>query len=466
MKPSRGLRWLLAAGALGCAALGAESADVTRLITLEPGHFHAALFQREMLPGVSHRVHVYAPYGPDLLAHLTRVSAFNLRPENPTTWELEVHATPDFFARLLAERPGNVVVLSGSNGGKIARMEALVGAGLHVLADKPWVIEPDELPALERTLALARDRRVVAYDAMTQRYEITCLLQKALVNDTAVFGSILPGSAREPAVTMESVHFLKKEVAGAPLLRPAWFFDPRQQGEPLADVGTHLVDLVQWTLAPEQLLDHRREVRVHAATRRAIRLSREQFRSVTGVAEFPAFLRASVRDGALEYVAENTVGYTLRNVHVALEARWAFEAPAGGRDTERAVFRGSRARVEVRQDRAENFVPEVYVIPNRASDLAAVETAVRRRLAALAGTYSGIGLVAEGAAFRLQIPASHRVGHEAHFALLVRQFLAYQRQPDSLPPWELTFLLAKYHVTTEAVRLARQPIARSTAMSK
>jgi len=37
--------------------------DEFRLITLEPGHFHAALIQKEMYSGVSKRVAVYAPLG-------------------------------------------------------------------------------------------------------------------------------------------------------------------------------------------------------------------------------------------------------------------------------------------------------------------------------------------------------------------------------------------------------------------
>jgi hypothetical protein len=48
-----------------------------RLVTLEPGHFHAALVQKEMYPGVDPTVHVYAALGPDLLAHLGRIAGFN-----------------------------------------------------------------------------------------------------------------------------------------------------------------------------------------------------------------------------------------------------------------------------------------------------------------------------------------------------------------------------------------------------
>ena len=65
-----------------------------------------------------------------------------------------------------------------------------------------------------------------------------------------MFGEIVNGTEAEPGVYMESVHHLMKVVSGAPNIRPAWFFDAAEQGEGLNDIGTHLVDLVQWTLFP------------------------------------------------------------------------------------------------------------------------------------------------------------------------------------------------------------------------
>ena len=60
--------------------------DEYRLITLDPGHFHAALIQKEDYPGVSNRVAVYAPLGPDVTEHMNRVARFNSRAANPTAW--------------------------------------------------------------------------------------------------------------------------------------------------------------------------------------------------------------------------------------------------------------------------------------------------------------------------------------------------------------------------------------------
>jgi predicted dehydrogenase len=56
-------------------------------------------------------------------------------------------------------------------------------------------------------------------------------------------------------------------VAGNPNIRPAWFFDVAQQGEGVADVGTHLVDLIQWMLFPEQAIDYEKDVDVRLGRR-------------------------------------------------------------------------------------------------------------------------------------------------------------------------------------------------------
>ena len=53
---------------------------------------------------------------------------------------------------MLREKPGNVVVLSGRNAGKIERVGAAVEAGLNVLVDKPWILASADLPKLASAL--------------------------------------------------------------------------------------------------------------------------------------------------------------------------------------------------------------------------------------------------------------------------------------------------------------------------
>jgi predicted dehydrogenase len=439
--------WLSPAAAIDD---GSEGRAAVRLMTLDPGHFHAALLQREMYPGVAPRVHVYAPLGFDLTEHLNRIVRFNLRPDSPTRWELEVHAGPNPLERMLHERPGNVVVISGRNRGKIDRIRASVEAGLSVLADKPWIISAEDLPALESALDTADRMNVVAYDMMTSRYEITSILQRELLRDEDVFGTIVTGSVSDPAVFMESVHHLVKTVAGTPLLRPAWFFDVAQQGEGIPDVGTHLVDRVHWMLLPGEPIDYRRDIAVLAAQRWPTVLTRVEFERVTGEKDFPPFLAEQVRDGRLEYQCNGSVTYALRGVHIRLETVWHYEAPPGTEDRDLAVVRGTRASVEVRQGREEDYRPELYVVPNLPQAMEPVRAALERKVAALQGAYPGVRVDDLGARLRVRIPDHHRTGHETHFAEVARRFLEYVRDPKTLPAWEKPNMVAKYYVTTMA----------------
>src|SRR5260370_10993063 len=109
----------------------------TRLIIVDPGHFHAALVQKEMYANLSAEAHVYAPLGPDLIDYLGRIARFNPRPYQPTHWRLAVHAAPDFQARLAPESPRSVAVIACRNRPKLVPIAATVEARLHVLSDTP-----------------------------------------------------------------------------------------------------------------------------------------------------------------------------------------------------------------------------------------------------------------------------------------------------------------------------------------
>jgi len=426
-----------------------------RFITLNPGHFHAALVQKEMYADVDSTVHVYAPLGADLIAHLQRIAGFNAHSQNPTNWRLELHAGPDYVERFAKERPGNVVVLAGRNAKKIDYLEAAVGAGLNVLADKPWIVVPEHLPRLQKVLDEADRQGLIAYDIMTERYEITSILQRELVQDRDVFGEPKPATAYEPCVYMESVHFLKKLVAGVPLKRPAWFFDVHQQGEALSDVGTHLVDLVMWMLFPNQPLASV-DWKLTAARRWPTWLDRVQFQAVTGDADFPPFLQSQLQDDKLPYFCNTQVGYQLRGLHVQLDVLWDYEAEAGTGDTHLAVFQGSRSRIEIRQGKEENFVPELFVVPRQPDAKAKIGEALSRKLQTLQSKWPGIA-VADGVShFQVTIPDRYRIGHEAHFAEVTHQFLKYVAKKETMPPWEKPNMLAKYGVTTGGVALARR----------
>src|SRR5688500_4117840 len=74
-----------------------EQQQMVHLITLAPGHFHAALVQKSTTPGIDSIVNVYAPDGPELEAHMGLINSYNARPDNPTHWKEEVYKGPDFL---------------------------------------------------------------------------------------------------------------------------------------------------------------------------------------------------------------------------------------------------------------------------------------------------------------------------------------------------------------------------------
>src|SRR5690606_36314333 len=128
-----------------------------KLMTLDPGHFHAALVQKTMYDMVNPEVHVYAPEGAELNGHMRLVESYNNRAENPTSWETTIYTGADYLQKMISERPGNVVVLAGNNAKKSDYILESVKAGLHVLADKPMVISPEEFPQLEKAFEVAAE---------------------------------------------------------------------------------------------------------------------------------------------------------------------------------------------------------------------------------------------------------------------------------------------------------------------
>jgi len=441
--------WLVGCGPSTVAPQAQKESSAYTLITVDPAHFHAALVQKEMYPGVSKKVFVYAPLGTDLTAHLNRIALFNQRKDNPTSWELDIRTSPDFMERMLQEKPGNVVVFSGRNRLKMDRIVASVNAGLNVLADKPWILKSEDLPKLKSALDMADAKKLIAYDIMPERFEITSILQRALVNEKTVFGDIVPGTPAEPGVYMESVHHLMKTVAGVPSLRPAWFFDIKEQGEGLSDVGTHLVDLVQWTLYPEQMLDYQKDIQILDGKRWPTVLTKTDFQRVTGAPDFPPYLAEYVKGDKLDYFCNNMVSYTLKGVAVKLDVLWRYAAPAGTGDTHFAVYRGTKSRIEVRQGKVENFRPELYVVPASAATKAELAEALKAKVATLQAQWPGVTVADTGKEFKFSIPDKYRIGHEAHFGQVALQYFGYLKDPAKLPAWEKPFMLAKYYVSTK-----------------
>jgi len=414
---------------------------------LDPGHFHAALTLSERHPSVGEEIFVYAPPGSELDDFLALIDAFNRRRERPTAWRPIVRAGDGSLERFLAERPGDIVILAGRNDRKMALMRRLHDAGVHVLADKPWLAGPDGLDDLRHTLAGG----ALAVEIMTGRRDVNSILTRQLVADGQVFGDFEDAGAGVPAIEMASVHHLEKTVNGAPLRRPAWFFDVRVQGDGIADIPTHMVDYAQRLVAAAASRSGTgppAPLELIAARRWATPVPRELFARVTGNPEFPPELRDVVRGSELAYYGNAELSFRLGEVRVALDTRWDLSEAAGGGDTHRTVIRGTRAEIRVEVSAATGFRRRLSVLPRHDADR--LRAALERAVAAWQGEHPGVALSAAGAGWEIRVPRALDGGHERHFPLVLADFLAMVER-GSAPPTLAADTLAKYTLLARAI---------------
>ncbi|MES1159666.1 MAG: putative oxidoreductase C-terminal domain-containing protein, partial [Bacteroidota bacterium] len=390
-----------------------------------------------------------------LRSHLGLIDRYNTRAADPAGWKENVYAGPDYLEKMLREKPGNVVAIAGKNQEKTDYIRRSVGAGLNVLADKPMVITTAGFDSLKRAFAEARKNKVLLYDIMTERYEITNMLQRELSRFPDVFGELKKGSPEDPAIVAESVHYFYKEVSGSPLIRPAWYFDVRQQGEGIVDVTTHLVDLVQWECFPETVLSYKKDIKMLSARHWATELTPVQFTRVTKDESYPDFLRGDITDGMLKVYANGEMNYTIKGVHTRVSVNWKYEAPAGTGDTYYSLLRGSKANLVIRQGREQSYKPVLYIIPDSANDRIQWEKAFASGLETIEKKYPGVEARKEAAGWKLIIPEKYDIGHEQQFALVFKKYISYLLK-GNMPEWEIKGMLAKYYTLTEALKKAVQ----------
>lgn len=426
-----------------------------KLMTLDPGHFHAALVQKMQLEDVDPTVHIYAPGGSDVQDHLNRIKGFNTRAENPTKWIEELYTGPDFFEKMISDKPGNIMVVSGNNAKKTEYIKKTIEAGINVLADKPMVISSDKFEMLKEAFELAEQKGVLLYDIMTERHEITTMIQKELSLVPELFGELEMGTVDNPAVTKESVHHFFKYVSGNPIKRPAWFFDVTQQGEGVVDVNTHLVDLIQWECFPGQIIDYKKDIEVLNAKRWATELTPTMFNRVTHLDGYPEYLKkALIKDSVLSVYSNGEINYKLKGVHAKASVIWNYEAPEGAKDTHYSIMRGTKANLIIKQGAEENYKATLYVEKTGDVSEDIFSMALKNAVEGLQANWPGIEIDSRAGEFVIVIPDKYKVGHEAHFTQVTEKYLKYLKA-GKLPDWEVPNMIAKYYTTTKAFEMSR-----------
>jgi len=444
----------LITSSLACNAENQITAQ-NRLITLDPGHFHAALVQKTMYKEISPVVHVYAPAGPDVENHLNLIKGFNSRKQNPTNWQEKLYIGNDYLEKLLEQKEGNIVIISGKNRRKTEYIKACVDAGLNVLADKPMCINRAGFDLLLQAFESAEQKGVLLYDIMTERLAVTSILQKELIHNKDVFGELRKGTEQDPAIIKKSTHHFFKYVAGKPLKRPAWYFDTAQQGEGIVDVTTHLVDIIMWMCFDGQTIDYKKDIIMKKARRWPTMISRNQYESVTGLKDFPDYLKNSLnKKGLLACFANGEMTYSIKGVYVNIVARWKYKAPEGGKDTHFSLIKGTKANIIIRQGQRQNYRPELYVEPAPGINENLFEKNLKNSITALQDKFPGLDVKKQGDSWHIIVPEPLRTGHESHFAQVVKRYLKYLKA-QKLPEWEKAFIKAKYYTTTTALEMAQ-----------
>lgn len=363
---------------------------------VDPGHFHASLVLREPLEGVSGNVKVYAPEGPELESFLEAVGRYNDRKPNPTDWKPDIHI--DENLPKCPRRGKGTVVLAGKNSRKTERILDAITKGYNVLSDKPLAINSDDFPLLEKAYCLARKKGLVILELMTERKDELNIRTREVFRDRTLTG----GSPDSPCIEMESVHHFYKEVDGVPLRRPAWYYDVKEQGEGIADVTTHLVDLILWQCFPDEAISPE-DVELVSASHYPTTITPGQFFRSTG--ENAA--------GPLQVYSNGTLTFRIRDIYARISVRWDFE---GGPDTFQAWYHCAGGDVAVLQNETTGYSKKLF---DSGSDITPVRT----------------------------------LSHEDHFSLVARDFLAYVRG-EKMPEWEAPNTLSKYCLLTKAVEMA------------
>ena len=426
-----------------------EDANV-KLMTLDPGHFHAALIQKTSYQDIDSTVDVYAPDGPEVKDFLSKIQGYNNRAENPTNWTVNTHLSEDYLEKMITEKPGNVMVVSGKNSKKIDYVLAAVNAGLNVYADKPLVVNQEGFEKLQKVFEIAKEKNLLVYDIMTERFEVTTGIQKALSMKSEVFGMLLDGTPSEPSISKESVHHLSKIVSGKPLVRPAWFLDTNQQGEGIVDVTTHLVDLVQWEAFPGQIIDQS-DIKIISCKRWTTSLAPDQFKNITGLANYPEYLEKDVKSDTLNIYCNGEINYTIKGKHAKVSVIWNYKAPEGTGDTHQSIMRGSKSDLIIKQGDAENYKPTLYVVSKGGENF---ESNLNNALESIQGEYPGIEAnKISDSKWKILIPEVLKIGHEAHFSQVTDNFLKYYKD-GQLPAWEVPNMITKYYITTQAYKKA------------
>ena len=324
---------------------------------------------------------------------------------------------------MLSDHKGDVVILAGNNQKKTRYIIESIKAGYNVLADKPLAINSQDFQLLTEAYQLAQQKGLLLYDLMTERYDILNIIEKELLHQ--------------------------------PLVRPAWYYDIAQQGEGIADVTTHLIDLINWQCFPDEAIHYQSDVKVLSAKHWPTPITLAEFSQSTQTDSFPIYLKQYIKNDVLEVMANGSLDYTVKGICMGMKVTWNYMPPVHGGDTFTSIKKGSKATLKIVQDEKNGFVKELYIQKEPDIDNRTFEAQLQKTVEQLQITYPFLSVKnKKNGTYLIDIPQEKRLGHEEHFSKVAKAFLHYVDNKD-MPEWENENTLAKYYITTTAVEMAK-----------
>jgi len=421
-----------------------------KVVVLNPNPYRTALFHSSTYQDVSPQITVYAPPGPELQGYLNQIKKFNARTPEPTNWKQEVYTSSDYLQKMLRQKTGNLLIVTGINSNKPRYIKAAVNAGLNVLADRPMCIRHDGFETILEAFDLAEKNDVILCDIMEKRSNIASVIQKELVNNENVFGELQNGTFDSPAIIEQSEHYLLAE--GKEVSRyPAWYFDTLKKGEGIANLGVELVDQVLWKCFAGKNINYQKQTNIKSAQCWPTLISEQEFKKITGEKGFPPYLQQRLDERALlPFYGSGRIIFTTKDVFAGLTVSWSLQAPKGVKDSYRSVIRGTKARITVSQGKETNYESQLFVEPAEDADVTLLKQALAKAVAEMNREYPGLRVREQNNELQVVIPEKYYLTQEKLFTSSVKQRLEYFRE-NEIPEWEVLFMKAKYRIITEAL---------------
>jgi predicted dehydrogenase len=282
---------------------------------------------------------------------------------------------------------------------------------------------------------------------MTGRFEIKSILLKEIAQLPEIFGKLQNGTSEQPAIEMGSIHHYYKKVSGNILVRPGWYYDVEQQGEGIVDVTTHMVDFIQWGCFPNQVIQ-KSDIEIISAKRWPTVVTKEDFKSVTQLDEYPDYLKKDIKGDNLIVYANGEMIYKIKGIVAKLSIEWRNKSADGKGDTGKTVLRGTNCTLEIRNG-------NLHIIASEKNDLGLFAGNLEKAIVQdLPQTGLGIEKVNNNT-WKVIIPERYSVPHETNFSQVMQNFLGYLKE-GKLPSWEVSNMITKYYTTTSALKLARE----------